>query len=533
MGNEHSTQKKRQKANTEKKVQNGELNGHAVPAPDVAEPEMMKKAAVEQKSETPPAPVTDQPKPPEKEEVDSSKPNGSAHVETTPEPKTAVATVPEPSNKAPKPSGDEVSGFFGKMFKKKSETVKHAAEIEDVVDALAKALDLNDVQPDKGFINANQKEILEEVAEKIKLQLVDAIPAQPISSGLLTKRSSNADEIIQDLPATQEPVAFVKEPTAEEPVKRKVSEMHIGLVKSEGAPDDAKVAEDEEPKAEDAEKALREDKELIQLVESIISEEKEQACENQLNDELTKLADEADNVSSVVKLAVDTFKVEVEEPVVGAEEPLLVAEEIADIVEEIFQITQEQESLDAEESEKLQRKKFKETLVVTEEPLSTFVEPALIAEEEIAPAPFMFILAANGPVALDEESWVVIEEPARPLNISGCLEEPVLARSLLDVLEKFRKETIGMKQFPLCFSWMYLEISPRELCGRTLLTFNTLRVPFLTSEPTVKIRELRAAFPSGVPRATDMPGQVIGCCYVCQGAGAQWLRAAAKAMRGE
>ncbi|XP_073679800.1 uncharacterized protein [Garra rufa] len=148
MGNEHSTQKKRQKANTEKKVQNGELNGHAVPAPDVAEPEMMKKAAVEQKSETPPAPVTDQPKPPEKEEVDSSKPNGSAHVETTPEPKTAVATVPEPSNKAPKPSGDEVSGFFGKMFKKKSETVKHAAEIEDVVDALAKALDLNDVQPD-------------------------------------------------------------------------------------------------------------------------------------------------------------------------------------------------------------------------------------------------------------------------------------------------------------------------------------------------------------------------------------------------
>ncbi|XP_050952959.1 breast carcinoma-amplified sequence 1 isoform X2 [Labeo rohita] len=147
MGNEHSTQKKRQKVNTEKKVQNGELNGHAVPAPET-EPEIIKKAPVEQKSETPPAPVTDQPKPPEKEEVDCSKANGPAHVETTPEPKTTVATDPEPPKKAPKPSGDEVSGFL-KMFKKKSEPVKPAAESDDAVDALAKTLDLkNDVQPD-------------------------------------------------------------------------------------------------------------------------------------------------------------------------------------------------------------------------------------------------------------------------------------------------------------------------------------------------------------------------------------------------
>ncbi|RXN13914.1 neurofilament heavy polypeptide-like isoform X2 [Labeo rohita] len=408
--------------NTEKKVQNGELNGHAVPAPET-EPEIIKKAPVEQKSETPPAPVTDQPKPPEKEEVDCSKANGPAHVETTPEPKTTVATDPEPPKKAPKPSGDEVSGFL-KMFKKKSEPVKPAAESDDAVDALAKTLDLkNDVQPDKIFINANQKEILEEVAEKIKLQLVDAIPVQPVNSSVLTKRFSKTDEILPDLPAIQEAVAVPEELIAGEPVKRKPSEIHIGHLKSEEAQVDAKVAEDEEPKTEDAEKALKEDEELIQLVESIISDEKEQACENELNDVLTKVADEADSVSSDVKLAVDTVKVE--EPVVGAEEPLLVAEEIADIVEEILQITQEQESLDAEESEELQRNKFKEILVIAEQPLTTSVEQALIAEEEITPLASDF----NGSANVDEENWVIIEEPARPLNASGCLEEPVLAKS--------------------------------------------------------------------------------------------------------
>ncbi|KAK2885243.1 hypothetical protein Q8A67_016080 [Cirrhinus molitorella] len=400
MGNEHSTQKKRQKVNTEKKVQNGDLNGHAVPAPDVAEPETIKKAPVEQKSEAPPAPVTNQPKPPEKEEVDSGKANGPAHVETTPEPKTTVAADAEPAKKAPKPSGDEMSSFLGKMFKKKSEPVKPAAESDDAVDALAKALDLNDAQPDKALINANQKEILEEVAEKIKLQLVDAIPAQPINSSLLTKRCSKMDEILPDV----SPVAV-----AEEPVERKASEIHIEYPKSEEAPADAKFAEDEELKTEDAEKALREDKELLQLVESIISEEKDQACEN----ELTKLADE----------------VKIVEAVVGSEEPLLVPEEIADIVEEILQITQEQESLDAEESEKLERKKFKETSLAAEGPLTTSVEPASIAEEELAPAPFEFVLAADGSTDVDEESWVVIEEPTRPLNISGRLEEPALAKS--------------------------------------------------------------------------------------------------------
>ncbi|XP_026055482.1 neurofilament heavy polypeptide isoform X2 [Carassius auratus] len=149
MGNEQSTQNKPQKANAEKKAQNGELNGHAVPAQDETDPETSKKEAVEQKSETLPAPVTNEPKPPEKEEVDSSKANGTAHVDATPEQKTTVATEAEPPKKAPKPSGDEVSNFLGKMFKKKSEPVKPAAENNDSVDAPAKAVDLKiNVQTD-------------------------------------------------------------------------------------------------------------------------------------------------------------------------------------------------------------------------------------------------------------------------------------------------------------------------------------------------------------------------------------------------
>ncbi len=111
----------------------------------------------------------------------------------------------------------------------------------------------------------------------------------------------------------------------------------------------------------------------------------------------------------------------VEEPVAGAEEPLLFAEEIADIVEEILQITQEQESLYAEESKELQRNKFKE-------PLTTSVELGLIAEETIDPA-FEFTLAANRSVAINEESWEIIGEP---VNIFGCLEEPVLIKSKCD-----------------------------------------------------------------------------------------------------
>lgn len=258
-------------------------------------------------------------------------------------------------------------------------------------------------------------------------------------------------EALPDLHAKQEPVAVAEEPLSEEPVTRKASEVHL---KSEEPPTvDAKVPEDEETKNVDAERALLEDKELIQIVESIISDEREQlACENipvceatkdliddlePISKKVTKVADEADSfiahgMSSVVKLAVDTVLSPVEEPVVGTEEPLLVAEEIADIVEEILRITQEQETVCQMKTEEVLRNNFKESLVVAEEPLTTSVEPALVAEEEMSPAAFEFILDANGALAVDEESWVIIEEPARPLNVSAHSrhsEEPALTKS--------------------------------------------------------------------------------------------------------
>ncbi|XP_016394899.1 transcriptional regulatory protein AlgP-like [Sinocyclocheilus rhinocerous] len=135
--------------------------------------ETSKEAAVEQKSETPPAPVTNEPKPPEKEEVDSSKANGPAHVETTPEQKTTQSTDAEPPKKAAKPSGDEMSNFLGKMFKKKSEPVKPAAENNDSVDAPVKAVDLKiDMQPDPVDIKTSTEP--EPEAEALKPSPVEA-----------------------------------------------------------------------------------------------------------------------------------------------------------------------------------------------------------------------------------------------------------------------------------------------------------------------------------------------------------------------
>ncbi|KAK7132684.1 hypothetical protein R3I93_019044 [Phoxinus phoxinus] len=450
MGNEQSTQKKRQKTNADKKVKNGELNGHAVPTPDGTELVASKAAAVEQKSEPPPVTITNEPKPAKKEEVDSCKLNGPKHVEKAPEQKTTVAKDAEPPKTVPKPSEDEVTNFFGKMFKKKSEPVKPTLESNDSVDAQVTAVDLKlDLQTDKVFINSDQKEILEEVAEKLKFQLVNVIPAQPKSPSSLTKNilkessSTNVEdvtclEVLPDLHTKQEPVAVAEEPLSEEPFTRQASEIHVGHLTSEEPPTaDAKVPEDEEPKTVDAEQALLEDQELLQIVESIISDEREQlACENvpmceatkhlidePISKKLMKVADEADgfiaqSTSSVVNLAVDTVEVvsPVEEPVIGTEEPLI-TEEIVDIVEEILQITQEQETVS--QSEELPKHNFKETLVVAEEPLTTSVEPALVAEEEIPPGSFELILAANSKASADEESWVIIEEPARPLNVSA------------------------------------------------------------------------------------------------------------------
>lgn len=107
-----------------------------------------KAVAVEQKSEPPPVTITKEPKPPKKEEVDSCKLKAPAHVETTPEQKNTVVKDAEPPKTVQKPSEDEVTNFFGKMFKKKSEPVEPAIESTDSVDAQVTAVDLKiDLQP--------------------------------------------------------------------------------------------------------------------------------------------------------------------------------------------------------------------------------------------------------------------------------------------------------------------------------------------------------------------------------------------------
>lgn len=233
----------------------------------------------------------------------------------------------------------------------------------------------------------------------------------------------------------QKPVAVAEEPLREEPVTRKASKMYL------------KFEEDDE----DAERALLEDKELNEIVESIISDEKEQlAFENiplweatkhpveklePISKKLTKVSYFTDSfivqgMSSVVKFAFDSVKdfFPFEEPVVGTKEPLQVAEEIVEIFEELLQITQEQERVcHSDDIEEVIRKNFKESLVGAEEPLPTSMEMALVAEEEISPATYEFILDG-----LDDESWVIIEEPAGPLNVSGHggrSEEPALTKS--------------------------------------------------------------------------------------------------------
>ncbi|XP_057176032.1 breast carcinoma-amplified sequence 1 isoform X2 [Triplophysa rosa] len=170
MGNEQSSQKKRQKANAaETKVQNGELNGHAVPPSDSTEP--VCKEAQQQKSEIPPATDRNKPQPPSgKEEVDKGK--EPAHAETPPEKDTTNAADAEPPKEVPKPTGEDVSNFFGKMFKKKAEPVKLATESKDSVDGQVPA---EDEKSEPVAIKANAEavpepegtalELLEDLAE--------------------------------------------------------------------------------------------------------------------------------------------------------------------------------------------------------------------------------------------------------------------------------------------------------------------------------------------------------------------------------
>lgn len=89
--------------------------------------------AQQKKSEIPPAADTNKPQPPSgKEEVDKG--TEPAHAETSPEKDTTTAADAEPQKEVPKPTGDDVSSFFGKMFKKKAESVKPATESKDSID---------------------------------------------------------------------------------------------------------------------------------------------------------------------------------------------------------------------------------------------------------------------------------------------------------------------------------------------------------------------------------------------------------------
>ncbi|XP_056306009.1 breast carcinoma-amplified sequence 1 isoform X2 [Danio aesculapii] len=220
MGNEQSAQKKRQKANPEKKVHNGELNGHAVPTPDQTEPVAKKEAPVEQKSEAPPVAVKEEPKPPEKEEVDNSKANKPAHVETTPEKKITVATDSEPPKKAPKSSGDETPNFFGKMFKKKPEPVKPASEKNDTVDAPVTVLELKiDAQPDPVDIK-----ISTEPEPEPKAEALEPSPVQTTEENNLSEEAKAAEKTVMNFFKTFVPTKTSKEAKAAADVSKEQSQ---------------------------------------------------------------------------------------------------------------------------------------------------------------------------------------------------------------------------------------------------------------------------------------------------------------------
>ncbi|XP_051517847.1 breast carcinoma-amplified sequence 1 isoform X2 [Myxocyprinus asiaticus] len=187
MGNEQSTQRKRQKANTvEKNVQNGEMNGHAVPPPDSPEPVASKEAVVQQKCEIPPETDVKNPEPSAgKEEVDSNKANKPAHVETTPEKETTAATDAEPKKEAQKLIEKEVTNIFGKMFKKKSEPVKSAAQSNAAVDGQVKVADLKiDLQTESVDIKTStesEPEPKEKTLESILVEVAEEIyPSEDI-----------------------------------------------------------------------------------------------------------------------------------------------------------------------------------------------------------------------------------------------------------------------------------------------------------------------------------------------------------------
>ncbi|TRY99415.1 hypothetical protein DNTS_006586 [Danionella cerebrum] len=122
-----------------------ELNGHAVLNPDSAEPDHNKEEPVAEKTESPAVSVKNDPKQLEELVVDSSDTSGPKCLEVSGQ-KTTITPAAEPPKTASKPSTDEVSSFFGKVFKKKP--VQQASETSDAVDAPV-VVDLKiDMEPD-------------------------------------------------------------------------------------------------------------------------------------------------------------------------------------------------------------------------------------------------------------------------------------------------------------------------------------------------------------------------------------------------
>ncbi|XP_073669173.1 uncharacterized protein [Paramisgurnus dabryanus] len=153
----------------------------------------------------------------------------------------------------------------------------------------------------------------------------------------------------------------------------------------------------EEPTTADAEELLIEDEELIKMVEMIISDEEEP---------------ESVTVEPKCKDTLVVDLIQDEQPLAETEKAL--DEEIADIVEEILQITEDQVTQqNVEENMRQTNEELRnmDTLDVAEAPETLSVESAVVVKDETAHVTVEDIFAANGKAAVDEESWVIIEEP--------------------------------------------------------------------------------------------------------------------------
>nr|XP_055044367.1 uncharacterized protein LOC129430819 [Misgurnus anguillicaudatus] len=102
-----------------------------------------------------------------------------------------------------------------------------------------------------------------------------------------------------------------------------------------------------------------------------------------------------------------------EQPLADTEKPF--DEEIADIVEEILQITEDQVTHKQNDEETMRQTNEElrnmDTLDVAEAPETLLVDSAVVVKDETAHMTVEDIFAANGKAAVDEESWVIIEEP--------------------------------------------------------------------------------------------------------------------------